>query len=222
MEFLAWWNLIFLLPGSVGILLALLAALGVGDDHGPDVDAHVDTVAIETEVEADLEADHEADVHHGGGGLLADLLSLLGVGQVPLGILLTMLCLLFGFIGFGVNQLLAGLLPVWGFVPISLGAAALGSLFLTGSLARVVSRFLPAEESYVTSFEALAGQTGKVVLLCSPTEGYAQVRDRYGNLQEVHCQSLEGRPLQKGQPILIVEVQPQERICLVVENDLER
>ena len=223
MELLAWWNLIFLLPGTVGTMLVLLSALGLG--HDPDM--HTDLAG---DAHAEIGAGHDVDAHHEAGAgagdhgvdsLVGDALSLLGVGRVPLMVLLPMLCLFFGFFGFGVNQTLSALLPVEGFVPISLGSALLGSFFLTGGLARIIARILPKEESYATSYRALAGQTGKVVLLLSPTEGYAQVRDRYGNFQEVRCQSLEGTPLRKGQPIIIARVQPEERLCLVVENELD-
>jgi len=219
MELLAWWNLIFLLPGIVGAMLVLLSTLGLG--HGHDAGGAV---------HGDIDADHDADVHHETGAdggdhesdsSLKDALSLLGVGRVPLMVLMPMLCLLYSFLGFGVNQVLSGVLPVEVFLPISLGTALVGSFFLGGGLARIMARLLPQEESYASSYHALTGQTGKVVLLLSPTEGYAQVRDRYGNLQEVHCQSLEGKPLWKGQSIIIANVQPEARLCLVVANDLE-
>jgi YqiJ-like protein len=228
MELLAWWNLVFLLPGGAGIFLVLLSVLGLGGSHDADHDVPV-------------HHDHDHDLHHDAPlalpphagapgheagheppGLVAGALSLLGVGRAPLTVVLTILCLSFGFVGFALNRALGGLLPLWQLFPVSLGTALVGSTLLTGVSARAIGRLVPREESYATPFAALEGQTGKIVLLLSPTEGYAQVHDRYGNLHEIHCRGLEGAPLRKDQPILVVQAQSDKRLCLVVENELER
>jgi membrane protein implicated in regulation of membrane protease activity len=234
MDLLAWWNLVFLLPGSLGLLFAALSAVGLDGGEDAQGDLHGDADAP-AELPGEVEAAHGLDGHdlpaHGGldghdasdaaGGVLMGPLLLLGVGRVPLMILLTSLCLLFAFIGLGMNQLLVGALAPWQALPLSFVTALAGSLVSTSLVARAVGHLVPKEESYATSFAALAGQGGKIVLLVSPSVGYAHILDRYGNLQEVRCQSLEGKPLYKGQPVLVAEARQAERLCLVIEDEIE-
>jgi amino acid transporter len=214
MKWLAWWNLLFLLPGSAGLVLAFLSAIGVGSDHEAESDHDHDH-------DHDNDHDHGQGEHHGEAGFVSGALSLLGVGRVPLMILLTMLFLFFGFIGVSVNLLLARHLPPISLVPVALLTGLLGSYFLTASFGRAIARIVPKEESYATSFEKLVGQTGHVVLVLGASEAYTQVTDRFGNFQEIRCKELDGKPLHQGQAVLITSVDVNEHICFVVENDLD-
>jgi hypothetical protein len=110
---LHWWNLIFLLPFGLALMyLALYTLSGVtfgdGDlDHSFDADHDLGADAGH-----DLEADHDMDADHDPGndgpasghasGPLAAL-SWLGVGRVPLSILLMVLLLTWGVVGFVAN-----------------------------------------------------------------------------------------------------------------------
>ncbi|MBI2571847.1 MAG: DUF1449 family protein [Candidatus Schekmanbacteria bacterium] len=252
MQTFAWWNLVFLLPGSVGLLLGLLSALGVGgDSEGHDDgdaegdaegDVHADAgdgTVVHVDASPDGDAHAEAAEAHGAlipaatgtmphyghdaaaDSALAAILGVLGVGKVPLTVLLMTLSLLFALIGFTINRLLHGILPVPVFFSISLVAASAGSFALTGRICALLGRLVPREESYATSFAALAGQTGQVVLLITATEAYAQIHDRFGNLQEVRCESMDGKALRRGEAILVAQARAEDRVCLVVENELE-
>jgi hypothetical protein len=225
MSWLAWWNVLYLIPGVAGLMLVFLSAIGVG--HGHDMDHDMDHDADGGhDHDHDQDHGHEQDQHSSGakghvGGGGHGLLSLLGFGRVPFMIFLTMLLLFFAFIGFGLNQLLAGRFPVAVFFPISLACAGLGTVVLTGALSRVVARLVPKEESYAASYDRLNGQMGKVILLTSTSEGYAQIRDKVGNLLELRCQELNGKPLRKDQAVLVAAFDSEKRVCLVVENEVD-
>jgi hypothetical protein len=83
-----------------------------------------------------------------------------------------------------------------------------------------VARVVPKEESYASTFPALVGQAGRVVLTLGEDGGYAQVHDRFGNLQEVRCRSVDGQRLHAGQLVLVAAVEDASRVCLVVVDEL--
>ncbi len=96
-DLLDWWNLVFVLPITLSVLLLLASAvggLGDGDAHAhADMDAHA-------QVDADGHADHDADADHP----LADALKFVGVGVVPISLLLQAFLLLFGVLGLAANR----------------------------------------------------------------------------------------------------------------------
>ncbi|MBC7881702.1 MAG: DUF1449 family protein [Anaerolineae bacterium] len=189
MSWFGWWNLIYIVPGAFGVALAFVAAFGL-DEGSSDTDG-------EPEVEGAI--------------------SLIGVGRVPLLTWLTMLCIFYGFLGVAANLLL-GVRDAsnLGLIASAALASAVGSLVLTALFSRLIGRLFPSQESYAGSFASLVGQSGRVVLLISPTEGFAQVRDSFGNLQEVRYRSIEGSPLTKNQSIIVADVVVARSLCLVL------
>src|SRR5439155_16281452 len=166
---LAWWNLIFVVPfGLALVYLALYTLSGVtfgeadADSHfdtdgDADVDAHADLdtdVDAHAEVDADAHADADADSHadadadaEGHVPLHIAALAFLGVGRVPLSVLLMVMLMAWGATGFIVNQIVG---PRFGAGPrpaiLSIPAAALVSLALTRLLVRAIDRWLPLNE----------------------------------------------------------------------------
>src|SRR5690606_98666 len=117
------------------------AVAGDASDHGlhtpgTDVDADSDPTATKGVLES---------------------LAFLGVGRVPLSILLMVLLLTFGAIGFVVNQLARELMPehlVW-LVSFPLGLG--GSFALTSVIARSLSRWMPMTETSARRRRELVG-----------------------------------------------------------------
>lgn len=205
---IGWHNLLFVIPLAAGALLALVSVAGVGDGGGDGHDAGGDAGDAG---DADA-ADHD---HHGVGD---DLLSLLGVGKVPLSVLLSSAAILFGASGLIANLWLVRSLPdPWVFAWISLAIAAVTATTGTALVARVVARLLRGNEGYQVTKSDLLGRIGTLVLAADASSGFLQVRDDEGNLHQVRCR-VESGSLPKGTEVLLVDVESD--LFLVEKNPL--
>jgi membrane protein implicated in regulation of membrane protease activity len=203
---LAWQNLVFYLPRAAGLLLVLGSAVA-GHDHDGGADH-----------DHDGGADHDGT--HGGDHGIGRALSLLGVGRVPLTVALMIALLLFGGIGIILNTILAslGLAPgLYG--PIAVGASLVYTVLLAGQFARLLDRLLPTTETYNVTRHGFAGCTGTLLLPADLSSGYAQVKDREGNVHNVKCRTT-GAALPKGSAILIVEYDEATRSFVVDANPI--
>jgi len=213
---LDWQNVVFYIPLTVGLLLVLVAMLGGHDHSGAHAEAHVDG-HLEPHAGLDAGADHHglaAEVP-GEGSSLGKVLSVFGVGKVPLTIVLMVAYLVFGGVGVIANIVFssAGLAPgVFG--PISIGVAFAVVLASTGAAARLLQRVMPASETYRVSRHDFAGCTGKLLLPADATSGYAQVKDFEGNVHNIQCRAIK-EPLPKGAAILVVAYDEKTRTFLV-------
>jgi membrane protein implicated in regulation of membrane protease activity len=138
--------------------------------------------------------------HHDDGGLFGTSTTIL------------LMIALFSFGGAGV---VAGILGVpW---PLSLGVAMVATLPLTAVTARLVARLLPSSESYLVSRRELAGCSGTLLLHADGESGWAQVRDREGNVYNLRCRAVDGA-LEKGASILVVAYDETTGLYLVDAN----
>lgn len=148
------------LPFSVALLVMLMIgaveALGLGASA-----AHLD-------LHTDLD-----------GG---DLLGWLGIGRVPLLMLLVVFLALFGLAGLAIQQF-AGPLPLWIAVP----GAALAALPLTGLGARGLARIMPGDETTAISLDSLVGRRGTITIGTARRGSPAQARvtDIHGQVHYV-------------------------------------
>ena len=104
-----WWNLIYVIPfGLALVYLGVYAVSGLtfGEDleidHDVDLDHDVD---VDHDVEVDADADGETEVGGGSSSAFMAALGWLGVGRIPLSLVLMVLLLTWGGIGFAVNQI---------------------------------------------------------------------------------------------------------------------
>jgi len=216
----AWQNLIFLISIAFGLLMFLGAAFGAGDGHGHDLDGDAGHDV------GDADGDADGDGHEGEGGKgghkganpldatasethgfnpIGSFLDLLGVGRVPLTLVLCIASLIFGGVGYVSNILLTGAgLDSAHFAWATIPGSFLVMTFLTGGIARVMNRIMPTSESYNTTRRDLVGQLGTLVLPTDAARGLAQVRDRQGNIFQVECRT-EGPELKGGQEVLVLE-----------------
>ena len=161
----------FLLPENLPFSVALLVMLMIGAAEAIGLGAGA------------VHLDAHGDVHADGG----DLLAWLGVGVVPLLIVLVVLLALFGLIGITIQQLaesFAGApLSPWLAAP----AAFVAALPLTGICARGLARVLPQDETTAIGLENLVGKRAEIVVgearRGSPARG--RVRDAYGQVHYV-------------------------------------
>ena len=138
------------LPFSVALLVMLLIgaveALGLGASA----------------VHLDLHVDGDA------GG---DLLGWLGVGRVPLLMVLVVFLALFGLAGLAIQQF-AGPLPLWIAVPGAVAAA----LPLTGLGARGLARIMPGDETTAIGLDELVGRRATITVGTARRGSPAQAR----------------------------------------------
>ena len=165
----------FLLPGNLPFSVALLLMLMIGAAELVGLGA--------SSVHLDVHADVHADGHGGG----PDLLGWLGIGKVPLLIVLTVLLALFALLGIGLQQLATAFigepLSPWLAAP----AAFVAALPLTGIGARGLARILPADETTAVGLGALVGRRAEIVI-GEARRGFparARVRDAHGQAHYV-------------------------------------
>ncbi|NJM08852.1 YqiJ family protein [Candidatus Gracilibacteria bacterium] len=183
----AWYNIPFLVALGCCLFFALVQLIGGFGDNDADTDVDAD-VDVDLDIDANADGGFDADLdsaaaHHGGG---AGLLGWLGVGQVPLVLVLIALLGSFGFIGLLTSALLIETLAL----PITIGAVAmitglLLGFFATGALSRAFGRIAGRSNAAISN-EQLVGRAGIVVSpSVSPSYGRVAVRDSHGTLHTI-------------------------------------
>lgn len=174
MDLLQWWNLIFLLPAVAALLYLLLLALGAAPAEGHDIHAGV-------------------ELHDGDGDPFHGALSLIGLGRVPLSLILMSFGFLWGFFGWLGNRMFSTVLaePAL-FIWPSLVLALAGAVILTRALASGLGRIMPATESYGAGARELVGGMAEVRYPLTESTGTVQVHDQYGAMHEVPARVLPG------------------------------
>ena len=176
-------NLPFAVALLVMLLIGAVEALGLGASA-----AHLDV---------------DADVHADGG----DLLGWLGVGRVPLLMLLVVLLALFGLIGLALQQVVSALAGV-PLAPWNAAAIAfVASLPLLGVSARGLARIMPGDETTAVSLDHLLGKRATVTVGIarrgSPAQ--ARVRDLHGQSHYVMIEPHDdGGAVGEGETVLLV------------------
>lgn len=192
MTLLQWWNLVFLLPAAAALLYLLLMALGAAPMEGHDADIDLD---LDNDVDTHIgHAGFDGDGHgHGGFDPFRGALSLIGVGRIPLSLVLMSFAFLWGFFGWAGNQLFGTLLRAPAlFIWPSLVLAFVASSVLTRFLAVGLGRLMPATESYGAAAQELVGRLADVRYPLTETSGTVQLYDRHGTLHEVPARVLPG------------------------------
>jgi len=235
---LSWWNLIFELPFGLGLLYLAVYTLsgwtfgeaGADGAMEHDVDASMDAdghVSFEHDVDADTDADtdtgaegHDTDQDHtGGGSALMAALNFIGVGRAPLSMVLMILMLSWGTIGFCTNRLMDNR-PLDQSVPAAIVIAGLGSIFITKFVSSLVARFLPTTESYARRRHELLGSLAEALYPIDAKFGMAVGRDDRGERFEVACRTEADQPIiPKGSPVQLVGYAAKERMFCVVLAD---
>jgi membrane protein implicated in regulation of membrane protease activity len=201
-------------------------------DLDGDVDHDLDGAAeheLNGEAHAAAETNGEAETggsHLAGGSrelpIHLGIMSWLGLGRVPLSILLMVLLITWGVIGFIANVILSPIMPwQWMAVLGSLPAAALGSVFITRVVVRVVGRFMPTMETYARRTGELVGTAGEATYDIDQQFGLAHVRDSRGDLFQVACRVYpDDKPIQKGTKVLLVDYNDDQKWFFVTPYDV--
>lgn len=216
-----WYNLIFYIPIVFGALMAVGSLFGLGGDHDADTDHDLDhDMDHDVESETDADGDHDrhtdwiADHAAHEQPFYAKALSLLGVGRVPLTVVLTMAPFIFGGIGVSLNAFLAPVLPTLIYPWISFAGAFFGGLFLTGKASKLLAHILPKTESYNISRSGMVGSMGEALFDVNETSGFALVRDPSGDVHQIPCLVQQG-VIPKGGGLIVIEYLEEKKVFLV-------
>lgn len=147
-------NVAFSVAIGLVVVLGILQAIGLGGDFG-------------------LDLDHDADL---------DVLGWLGIGQVPLMILLVVFLACFGLIGLVGQQVALGATGAMLPALIAAPAAGVAALPTTGLLARGLARVLPRDFTTAIDIDDLVG-AGATIVTGRATRGSparARAEDRFG------------------------------------------
>ncbi len=204
MAFLTWHTLVFILPLGIGLALLFGSAAGLAD-FGGDLDVDAD---------ADADADGETET-----SWFAAALSLLGVGRVPLSILLMTAAFTFGGVGLVVKALFAAALGPNAAAGVALGIALLATPVLTGAAAHWLARLLPSTETYASPMDALVGKTGVATLDISRDFGIAHVTDEDGTQMRIRCRTYDGA-IEAGSPVLVTEYDSDQHEFTVAKSPI--
>lgn len=228
---LSWWNLIFVAPFGLALLyLGMYTGSGItfGDvDHDFDVDHDIDVdhdaeLSADADHDGDVEADHDADQDSAGempgGSPITAALQWLGVGRVPLSILLMVMLLAWGWTGVVSNFLLAGhMASGWRVIFISVPLALGISIFLTRVLAGAIARWFPLCDTTARRRHELLGCIGPATFAIDERFGMAAIRDTTGDLYQVPCHVSTGQSaIPKGTHVKLIAYSGKQGIFTVV------
>jgi membrane protein implicated in regulation of membrane protease activity len=243
----AWYNLPFTFMLALGVLLALLQFVGLSHDGDADADADVDVGAdvhadldAETDIDADtdLSADHDFDhdldhdvdhevdhdmEHDVGHGLPSgfSLLAFIGMGKAPLMIVLLILFMSIGFLGWILNGIGRG---IFGFFPgLLLLVTGLGSLIggglLTSRITRLIGRALPPISTTATRAQALVGRPGTVTSpFVDNRYGMVHLRDDGGTLISIFATTEDEQPIARGEDVILLSYDAAQRRYIVTRR----
>lgn len=173
-------NVVFTSALVLMALIGLVEAIGLGGS-AVDLDAHAD--------------------------LDGDLLGWLGVGRLPLLVLLVVFLCMFGVIGLSLQQLAVSLtddtLSPW----LAGIAAAVAALPATGLLSRPLARILPHDETTAVSIDSLIGRSAVIVTgrAFQGSPARARVFDHHGQAHYVMAEpDNAGQSFAEGEDIILV------------------
>ena len=175
-------NIVFVSAIVLMLLIGAVQAIGIAGDF--DLDIHGD---------ADLPGWLE--------------LGWLGLGRLPLLMLLAIFLALFGMIGLIGQHLLLDFAGAMLSPLIAAPAAFLASLPLTGFAARSLAPLLPRDQSSAVPLDALTGSFARIVtgVARSGSPARARVEDAYGQAHYVMVEpDNAGQTLEEGETILLV------------------
>ena len=156
------------------------------------------------DIDFDAEAEGDAGI---SSGPLGGLLTLLGLGRVPLTVWLVVFLLLFAGSGLGIQQLADGLtggpLDRW----LAAILAAAGALPATGLIVRPLGRVLPQDETSAIDIATLVGRRAVITdgIARGGSPARARTRDIHGQDHHVMVEPHEPTAeLHAGDEVLLV------------------
>jgi len=240
-QLLEWYFLIFELPLGLGLMyLALYTFSGwtfgdtdadaSGFDH--DVDAHLDVhgelavdhdadLSQDVQADADTDADtdtgsSETDAHSSPATTFLSALNWIGLGRMPVSLVLLIMMLCWGTIGLTALQIQRDR-PIDRSIAISIAAAGAGSLLIAHLLASILGRTLFATPNIARRRHEILGSLGEAMYPIDEKFGMVCGRDDSGELFQVPCRIETGqKPIAKGESVQLVAYMAKDEMFLVV------
>ena len=182
-------NMPFAAALAIMLVLAIVQMIGVADFGDADVDLDVDGEGM-------------PDV-----GMFDGLLTLLGIGRIPLTIWLALFLLMFAGIGLSIQELATSLTgnPLYSWLAAVIAGVA--ALPVTGLFARPLGRILPKDHTTAVSTETLVGRraTISIGVARAGSPARARVKDVHGQTHRVMVEPHEATSeLHEGDEVLLV------------------
>jgi hypothetical protein len=191
-------------------------------DADADADAHADTDAhadADTDADADGHDAESSEASQSNSSTILAILSWLGVGRVPVSIILMVLMMSWGVIGFASNRAMLDHPAAQGAL-LAIAIAFAGSIAITKLVTLTVARYLPTNETYARRRHQLLGCVGEALYNIDATFGMACGRDAVGEQFQVPCRTAEGRPpIVKGTKVQLVGYTANNQMFYVVPAD---
>jgi membrane protein implicated in regulation of membrane protease activity len=188
-------------------------------DFGHDIDHDVDH-DIDHDVDHDL--DHAAD-HDMSRDSFSPFswLAFIGIGKAPLMVVLLIVLMTTGLLGWFLNGLAVGML---GFFPglLLLGTflvSLLAGSLVTSRVTRFIGRALPPVSTTATRAQALVGRPGTVISpFIDGRYGMVHLRDDGGTLISLFAITDDEQPIARGESVILLSYDALQRRYLVTRR----
>ncbi|MBX7491825.1 YqiJ family protein [Qipengyuania sp. 1NDW9] len=182
-------NMPFAAALGIMLVLAIVQMIGVADFGDADVDLDVDGEGLPD------------------AGMFDGLLTLLGIGRIPLTIWLALFLLMFAGIGLSIQELAQSLTgsPLYSWLAALIAGVA--ALPVTGVFARPLGRIMPKDHTTAVSTESLVGRraTISIGVARAGSPARARVKDIHGQTHRVMVEPHEeSSELHEGDEVLLV------------------
>lgn len=182
-------NLPFAAALVIMLVLAFVQLIGVADIGDADIDLDADSDGLP------------------GAGMFDGLLTLLGIGRIPLTIWLALFLFLFAGIGLSIQEYAESLTgaPLYSWLAAVVAAGL--TLPVTGMLTRPLGRIMPKDHTTAVSTQSLVGRraTISVGVARNGSAARAAVRDMHGQMHNVMVEPHEASSeMHAGDEVLLV------------------
>jgi hypothetical protein len=212
--------------GGLFYLLMMMAGFLGDHDHDLDVDHGVDLghdVDVGHDAHFDHDADHDVDAADQDASWIIQVLSFLGLGKIPISILIMCSCFIWGLSGWISNQTIqwVGLDPAY-LAWLSVLVALFVTSFLTRGFALALAKIMPTTETYGVSDRMLFGRKAKALFDITPTFGIARLYDEHGTLHDVACRvGKDEEVIPRGTNVILAVFSPEKNAFFVRRDPLE-
>ncbi|MBI4708634.1 MAG: DUF1449 family protein [Candidatus Portnoybacteria bacterium] len=191
-----WYNAVFfaaIVAWFFYLLFELMHPSGSGADisaeHDHDFD-HDHDIDLGHSYDHDHDHDTDHDIGHAQEGIIQSIFNFMGIGKCPLGIVLMVFGISWGFIGLVSNSIFVGFF----FPPIlyfwfSLSIATFFAFSFTRFVSLRVAKIMPKKGTSAIGPESLVGKIGIASVNIDSSSGRATVSDDCGTIHNVYCRT---------------------------------